>query len=498
MQLRKITAYIGFGLLILGSTQAWCAPNASLLASRLTGPAPLSVSFDATGTTSSISTLNTFRETGYHFLFDDPSSGNWLHSNKSKNEQIGGPIAAHVFDTPGTYNVELRVREPDGSTDTDNLTITVTDPGQVFSGTNTVVISRTDDTSGAPAGAQLITNASGWPSWQSGKRYLLRAGQDFAGLGNINIQQLQDVQIDKLGAENNPTVADIVIEGNVSAANWAARVTVRHMSATRLYANLSSDHSLFYQNTSANNIDNGSSVEWYATSWSGDETLRSQMTWPTNFFVVENTVSDPDTNIINGAGSTGFGGRGSVWMGNSLAGSYSHSMRLWFAYKTFIGHNYLTATPIASPITTHIKLHSSGTDAYMDQILDSPTPATRYVVIADNRVGDGDENKSWSLNASPQNSLASTEEGLEDIIMENNLFDRQYSANVSMSGRNMIERGSANLDNTTANVATGHTAATGWDGPYYFGSPVIEPIELSSVPNPPAPPGNVAVEIIEN
>jgi PKD domain len=482
MLLRKLSAYVIYSAVVLISSQTWSTPNAHLVASRLQGPAPLSVSFDATGTTSSDNNLDPFRQTGYHFVFDDQNSGRWEHSDKSKNEQIGGPIAAHVFDDPGTYEVELRVQEPDGTVDSEHVTITVTDPDEVFSENDTVVISRNNDTTGAPAGAQLITNATRWPSWESGKRYLLRAGQDFTALGNIDIRQRQDIQVDKFGSGSDPTVNDVVIEGGgPSEANWSARITIRHMNAVRVYAGLGTDHVLFYQNFSANNIDNGTLTEWTAKNEGSNAlsfALRSQINWPTNFFIVENTVSNPSTEYTNGAGSTGFGGRGCAWMGNSLTSSFSHSVRMWFGYKTFFGHNYLAGTPEVASITAHLKMHSSGTGEYGDRVLENPIPASRYVVIADNMAGDGDENRFWSINTSPQNSDTTTEEGLQDIIVENNTFDREYSGNVTMSGRNMIERGNRVENGGTLNVGRGHTAASGWEGLYHWREPVVEAIIL--------------------
>jgi len=502
---RKLSSYlvsIACGIL---TTTAMAAPNADLQASRLSGPAPLAVSFDATGTTSTNNSLDTFRETGYHFVFDDPSSGTWEHSGKNKNVQIGGPLAAHVFDNPGTYDVELRVREPDGTTDSTTLTIEVLDPNQVYSGNNTVVISRNSDVSGAPSGAQVISNANSWPSWESNKRYLLRAGQDFTSLGNIDISQRQDIQIDKFGDGAKPITSQVLIESSAPVnANWAARISIRNLNSTQIYIVNSSDHILFYQNTSANTIDIGTALTWWATAWPERDRYQStvsQMTWPTNTFVVENTVTNPSRDVISGSASVGYGGRGSAWMGNDFADSgFSHTIRIWMAHKTFIGHNRLISGNQALSYTAHLKLHSLGHVEYSDLVLDGEwTKKSSYIVIADNFLGDGDETRDWSLNTSPQNSDVETEEALENIIMENNSFDRQYAKNTAMSGRNMIERGSVTRNNSTPIIGTAHIAATGYDGPYYWNQQPIEAIQIDNAQmSPPMPPVIRAVTTTTN
>ena len=143
--------------------------TAALSASRTSGPAPLAVFFDATGTTSSDGTVNTWRQVGYSFNFGD-SEVNWSTTGNSKNVQRGGPLAAHVFESAGTYTVKVCARDSsggsnDGDTDQTSIEITVTDPDTVYSGTSTVCLSISGTFTGAPEGATQST-ISAWPTWQ--------------------------------------------------------------------------------------------------------------------------------------------------------------------------------------------------------------------------------------------------------------------------------------------------------------------------------------------
>src|SRR5688572_23082825 len=83
----------------------------SLVPSRASGVAPLYVFFDATATTAA-ATSRPFHELEYRWEFGDAASGSWASTpgmpNLSRNAATG-PVAAHVFETPGTYTVNLTV-----------------------------------------------------------------------------------------------------------------------------------------------------------------------------------------------------------------------------------------------------------------------------------------------------------------------------------------------------------------------------------------------------
>jgi len=85
----------------------------SLKATRTSGVAPLPVFFDATGTTITSGSLH-----DVEFLWD-------FGDSKSKHPTASGFTAAHVFEHPGLYNVEVQVKDASGTKLTRNVKISV-------------------------------------------------------------------------------------------------------------------------------------------------------------------------------------------------------------------------------------------------------------------------------------------------------------------------------------------------------------------------------------
>lgn len=131
-------------------------------ASRTTGVAPLAVFFDATASTST-NPIQPFHELEYRWAFDSTGVAPttfWATGSRagaSARNLATGPIAAHVFRTPGTYTITLSIT--DGTTTVTNncALITVLDPNVTFAGTLTTCVnaSGTDHT-----GCPLITNGT--------------------------------------------------------------------------------------------------------------------------------------------------------------------------------------------------------------------------------------------------------------------------------------------------------------------------------------------------
>ena len=151
-------------VLLCVSSGAYAAPTASFVATASQGVgsvtncvAPCAVHFDATATTDS-SYSRPFHSLLYIWDFGDPDSGNWSVGSvyegggtDSKNTDTG-PIAAHVYDAPGTYTATLTVRNPNSETGTANTTITVVAPETYFASTDTWCVRDTSavDFTGCP------------------------------------------------------------------------------------------------------------------------------------------------------------------------------------------------------------------------------------------------------------------------------------------------------------------------------------------------------------
>lgn len=178
--------------------------------SRFAGVAPLAVFFDATGATAT-ATTRPFHDIEYRWDFGDkdgagalnkspPLTGattwaNGSRSGVSKRNEATGPVAAHVFETPGIYIVNLTVTDGTNTTSNSCIQIAVTDPDQVFSDSNTTCVAATSlpvaGAGGCPSGADVrqepnFTTALGFIAGTK-KRLLFKRGDSFTAAGNGNM-----------------------------------------------------------------------------------------------------------------------------------------------------------------------------------------------------------------------------------------------------------------------------------------------------------------------
>lgn len=175
-----------------GATGAITLPDMTTVPARFTGVAPLAVFFDATGTTAT-ATTRPFHELEYRWAFGEtasPGTDPWPYGSRkgvsSRNAALG-PVAAHVFETPGTYTVNLSVTDGTNTVSNGCVQIAVQDPGLVYAGTNTVCVSGTATpvagVAGCPAGAAVFQNADFANSLATylatGKRVLFNTGETF-------------------------------------------------------------------------------------------------------------------------------------------------------------------------------------------------------------------------------------------------------------------------------------------------------------------------------
>ncbi len=124
--------------------------------------APCGVHFDATGTTwGGHSKVEADLDLEYRWDFGDPScSGDGLfEASGQRCNEARGFVAAHLYETPGTYSVTLCVA--DGAEGACRSTdVVVSDPDMVYPGTQTVCVSNNGDHSGCPAGARRVSSQS--------------------------------------------------------------------------------------------------------------------------------------------------------------------------------------------------------------------------------------------------------------------------------------------------------------------------------------------------
>lgn len=95
------------------------APTANITPDKTAGDTPITVTFDASGSSDLDGTISQ-----YHWDFDDGSTGT-------------GQSVSHLFSNDGIYNVTLTVTDDDGATDTATVTITLSGAFESYSAVHT-------------------------------------------------------------------------------------------------------------------------------------------------------------------------------------------------------------------------------------------------------------------------------------------------------------------------------------------------------------------------
>jgi len=208
-----------------------------ITAHRSTGVAPLAVTFDALSTTAPALTSLPFSEIYYSWTFGDTAGGaTWDYGTQPgvnlKNEAIG-PVAAHVFETHGSYTVTCWAFYLDsggtlhtGSSTTD---ITVTDPDTVFA-SNTIYISQSgvpvpgvDD--GVPPGAN-VQQVTTWSTIatlaQTYKRILLKRGDTWVSTVQVGLDQISRAGPGIIGAYGTGAKPLMQMDSDAGAFSFTA------------------------------------------------------------------------------------------------------------------------------------------------------------------------------------------------------------------------------------------------------------------------------------
>jgi hypothetical protein len=183
---------LGGGVIAGCATTGAGAITLSHSASRFSGAAPLAVFFDATASNAAPPTATAYHDLEYSWNFGDPTSGSWTKGSRSGSSLrtvATGPVAAHVYETPGTYTVTLQIKSGSGTVSNSCIQIAVQSPDIVFAGSKTLCVSTSGTFNlGAPnecpAGSDTLTSANFKAAVEAApattKRILFRRGETFA------------------------------------------------------------------------------------------------------------------------------------------------------------------------------------------------------------------------------------------------------------------------------------------------------------------------------
>lgn len=202
------------GLLTRPVTAAPAGAALALSATRVSGPAPLGVSFAATALGFGVD--RPWHDLRYRWSFADPGSFAAIDGAVfgADRNLAYGPWAVHTFAGPGTYTVTCEARSRAGRVASTTVEITVTDEDAAFPGAQTLCVSTSGTFTAAPSGADTYTDidsAIAAVPLTGDTRILLRAGETFAP--TTSIIEKSDGQI-RIGAFD--TGARPIINGTLS------------------------------------------------------------------------------------------------------------------------------------------------------------------------------------------------------------------------------------------------------------------------------------------
>src|SRR3989344_4423162 len=398
--------------------------TASLVASRTSCVAPCAVFFDATGTTD-VTTTKPFHEVDYTWGFGDPTSGNWATDGRSRNTATW-PMAAHVFEIPGTYVVTLNAKDLAGNTDTEQVTINI----NAFAGT-TYYVSSTGSNSNAgtnpalplqtfDAGMAKITASNVRVLFKRTESFSTSSGKtlDVSGPGIIGAYFNSD-------GTDDPTRAKPIVSFTGSSTNPVFGFVPGNPDWRVMDLDLRGA---------------GASVSGgFAFSGGGGSPQTRSLVLRVNardfrsaYFVGWNSV-DHDENFIfdsnftnlgsnvgpGGSNAVYFGGKRSAVMGTSVAGvtgSAEHILRIWHTRRMVISDNILMDPAGTKHV---IKLHNER-ELYGLVSTSPPFPPNGQFVIISNNIFRSSDNS--IINVGPQNNDVGIDEFIRDVIIERNSF----------------------------------------------------------------------------
>lgn len=418
----------------------------SIVPSRFNGVAPLSVFFDASGTTAT-ATTRPFHDLEYRWDFGDPagspiSGTKWLTGSRasdSSRNKANGPEAAHVYETPGVYTVTLTATDGTNTVSNSCVQIVVQDPDVVFAGANTTCVGAmslpVQGVAGCPANANValqsnfVSAISKYAS--TGKRVLFKRGDTFTGTSSARIdkngpgivgaygsgaapslQMTGDAPLLTFSSSSTPTIKDWRImdldldglAGNQTIGIYAGggfnqllvlRLNIHNM-VTGISGGLSIlDHWNWSRHPGHKIFEEWSIVDTVINSDAGCATSPKKCDW--RIYLAGKRI-----NI-----------QGSI-LDNMVTGG-SHVIRSEYMNKGVISNNTIAR---AGASQHAIKLHAQ---EWSTSGVTNPGAAGAYteqVVISDNKIIGA--NNDWTVSIGPQN--AQRDERVRNIIVERNWF----------------------------------------------------------------------------
>ena len=407
--------------------------------SRSSGVAPLLVHFDATATTSTLTT-RPFHDLEYRWDFGDGNASTWSNGAQAGvalKRTAKGPVAAYVYETNGTHTptLQVRYRNSDGSfTSAPSYSLTavaVTAADTEWATAKTVSYSTTTDHTGAPSGCTQVSNVTDLATsiaankGSGNRRHLLRAGQAFTSSAPIAIDTPGPSMIGKFGAGAKPTITSTDATGTNPIFHLSSNATPTTVTDWR-FQDLDCNggalgHIIFFGNGYCGNMlihrcDSANTQGLLTLTESHIRAFNSAPNTPhamwDKFGIVESTMNS--LYLTNGNGmfvnSVGFAAIGNSFDTNGLG---EHAMRVQLAQKGVFSHNTITGVVTGKHHLTLRGLDFAGTNAI------AAGTYSEYNIVSNNKFTGGVNNETMTI----QSQFNSSNERGRNYIVEGNWFD---------------------------------------------------------------------------
>lgn len=455
------------------TTGATNAITLSNVPARITGVAPLAVFFDASGTTAG-ATTRPFHDLEYRWNFGDKTgsvlnlsppligTSTWNAGSRagfSSRNTATGPVSAHVYETPGIYNVSLDITDGTNTVSNSCTQIVVQDPDLVFANANTICIGATSEPTQGQGGCPSGANTALQPSFtaaisnyaKAGKRVLFKRGDTFTAATTANITATGPGTVGSFGSGALPIirmtgnsdtlilssrstpkfgdwrVMDLELDGmgspvshGIGPGGGVTQVTTLRLTMRNLEAAIGFGGDLinWWNNTPGG--PGGHTIDQLAIV---DSTVIYGPNTAYGGYNAGNRVAFMGNNIDNGGIQIRHDAQGNSLLnsaGNPANGS--HVTRFPYLGKAVISNNSLSRPGFDR---LHIKLHAPFWIAGVPDITDKSNYSyalngdgyTKQVIISDNKFTD--YLNPWSISIGPQDSA--NDARLKDIILERNL-----------------------------------------------------------------------------
>jgi hypothetical protein len=441
--------------------------NPSITTLRTSGAAPLSMYFDATGT-SSRATARPFDEIQYTWNFGEatgPGVGTWgqgANAGVASRNIDRGPIAGHVYEVPGTYTATLTAFDGVNSA-TKTVTVTVIDPNVAYAARVYCYSNSTKTTEDPPECAGHHLTATTWESVLAniksvgnGAYHRLKRGDSFtmsssttAILNNIDgngpgiigdygtatakpvialqgVHETSDAAImfggPRSTAQSGWVVKDVTISGAADINHYAVGISTVGTTQNLLALRVTGDSLRILLTTSMRILD----------IWNEDPDATKHGQQPYNGLAVVDC--DKINNRIGSVGNTSSYPYGlyieaeRFWIAGNLLNlqsnsgrEVSHGIRVAHGYKYALVHNTVAES---GNFQVSFKLHALDASTFTHWSTSLAGPGgdsggmSRHAYVGDNKTW-----AAWSTEVMSIGSQQDNDQGLvKDVIVEGNWF----------------------------------------------------------------------------